>query len=268
MSAARLAVVGGKYLALAGAAVRRCIAERAVLVGRVVFLGVIIFTFSRIWAVIGARESLPGVGVRELLWYLAITEWVVLGTPPMFLAIEREVRSGDFACRLVRPIDYMGAQIAEAVGEAALRMAALAPAGALYALAFGGGLPADPRGLWLALPLALLGSLVAILFMAAIGLSAFWVVDTNPCFLVWQKLVFVLGGLLFPLEIYPEWLQRLAHLTPFPLICWAPGRMALGWEPQLALSAALQDLFWIGLLAGLVMFLSAQARARLTVAGG
>jgi ABC-2 type transport system permease protein len=268
MTAARLGVVTGKYLALAGASARRCIAERAILIGRVVFLGVIIFTFSRIWSVIGARNSLPGVGSRELLWYLALTEWVVLGTPAMFLAIEREVRSGDFACRLVRPIDYVGAQIAEAVGEAALRMAALGPAGAAYALAFGGGLPADPRGLWLALPLALLGSLIAILFMAAIGLSAFWVVDTNPCFLVWQKAVFLAGGLLFPLEIYPEWLQRVAHWTPFPLICWAPGRMALGYEPRLAASLALEGLVWVALLSALVAFVSARARARLTVAGG
>jgi len=237
-------------------------------VGRVVFLGVIMLTFSRIWSVIGAHDSLPGVGSRELLWYLAITEWVVLGTPPLFLGIERDVRSGDFACRLVRPVDYMGAQVAEALGESALRMAVLAPAGAAYAFLLGGGLPADPRGLWLALPLALLGSLIATLFMAAIGLSAFWVVDTNPCFLVWQKAVFVLGGLLFPLEIYPEWLQRLAHATPFPLTCWAAGRMALGWDPALAASSALQGLIWVCLLSALIALLSRQARARLTVAGG
>jgi len=257
-----------KYLALAGSGLRRGLSERSILVGRAVFLGVILFTFSRIWSLIGARDSLPGVGTRELIWYLALTEWVVLGTPPMFLAIERDVRSGDFACRLVRPVSYVGAQVAEAIGESALRMAALAPAGVAGALLLGGGLPADPRGLWLAVPLALLGSLIATLSMTVVGLSAFWVVDTNPCFLVWQKLVFILGGLLFPLEIYPEWLQRIAHATPFPLICWAPGRMALGWDPALALESGLEGLVWLALLSGLIVLVSRRARARLTVAGG
>jgi viologen exporter family transport system permease protein len=257
-----------KYLAVAAAAARRCLAERWVLLGRTVFMGVILFTFSRIWQVIGARDSLPGVGRCELLWYLALTEWVVLSTPQLFQTIENEVRSGDFACRLVRPIDYVGAQVSEAIGEALLRMAVLAPAGALYAFAFGGGLPADPRGLLLALPLALLGALLAILFMALIGLSAFWVVDTFPCFLVWQKLVFLLGGLLFPLEIYPDWLQRIAHWTPFPLICWAPGRMALGFQPALAAESAFASTLWLLALVGALVWVSSLARARLTVNGG
>ena len=258
----------GKYLAFARASARRCAAERAVLIGRALFLGVIMFTFSRVWAAIGARQSLPGVGPRELIWYLAVTEWVVLSAPPIYLTIESEVRSGDFACRLVRPVNYVGAQVSEAIGEALLRMAVLGPMAALYALVLSGGLPEDPRGLLLALPLGVLGELIAVLSMAAIGVSAFWVVDTTPCFLVWQKLVFTLGGLLFPLEIYPGWLQRIAHTTPFPLICWTPGSTALGFAPAAALVSGAESLVWIGLLTGLLALLSSRARARLTVSGG
>ena len=261
-------IAAGKYLAFARASARRCAAERSLLVGRTVFLGVIMFCFSRVWAVLGPRESLPGIGPRELIWYLAVTEWVVLSAPQVYLSIESEVRSGDFACRLVRPVDYIGGQVSEALGEALLRMAVLGPAGAIYAYVLAGGLPADPRGLLLAVPLAVLGVLVAVLSMAAIGISAFWIVDTTPCFLVWQKAVFTLGGLLFPLEIYPGWLQRIAHATPFPLMCWTPGIQALGFAPRAALAGALEALVWIGLLTGLLAFLSARARARLTVSGG
>ncbi len=268
MTAARLAIVTRKYLAFARAAARRALAERTVLIGRSVFLGVILFAFSRIWHVIGASSALPGVGERELVWYLAVSEWSVLSVPPLFLAIEAEVRSGDVACRLVRPVEYVGAQISEAVGEAALRLVLLGPSAALFAFALTGGFPADPRGLWLALPLGLLATFIAILCMAAIGLSAFWIVDTSPFFWIWQKLTFVLGGLLFPLELYPDWLQRIAHGTPFPLMCWAPGRMALGFAPRQALASALEGAIWVGLLIGLLVVMSRRARARLTVSGG
>jgi ABC-2 type transport system permease protein len=260
--------VTAKYLAFARAAARRTLAERTVLVGRSVFLGVILFAFSRIWSVIGAGSAPAGFGPRELVWYLAITEWSVLSVPPVFLAIEGEVRSGDVACRLVRPVGYVGAQISEAVGEAALRLAVLGPCAALFAFVLSGGFPADPRGLWLALPLGLIATLIAILCMAAIGLSAFWIVDTSPFFWIWQKLVFVLGGLLFPLELYPEWLRRVAHLSPFPLMCWAPGRMALGFAPRQALASGLEGILWVGLLCGLLAVMSRRARARLTVSGG
>ena len=44
---------------------------------------------------------------------------------------------------------------------------------------------------------------------------------------VWQKLMFVLGGLMLPLEFYPAFIQRIAAFTPFPALlagrrrsCW------------------------------------------------
>lgn len=265
---ARVSRIAGKYLAFARAAARRTLADRTVLIGRTVFLGVILFAFSRIWQVIGASHALPGLGPRELVWYLAITEWSVLSVPPLFLAIEGEVRSGDVACRLVRPVGYVGAQISEAVGEAALRLTVMAPCAAGFAYLLSGGLPADPRGLWLAVPLGILATFIAILFMAAIGLSAFWIVDTSPFFWIWQKLTFVLGGLLFPLELYPDWLQRIAHVTPFPLMCWAPGRMALGFAPRSALASGAEGVTWVAILIGLLVVMSQRARARLTVNGG
>ena len=65
----------------------------------------ILFIFSRVWQVIGvARGTARCRRRRELVWYLALTEWAVLSVPMVFLAIEADVRSGDIACRLVRPV--------------------------------------------------------------------------------------------------------------------------------------------------------------------
>jgi ABC-2 type transport system permease protein len=186
----------------------------------------------------------------------------------VFLAIEADVRSGDIACRLVRPVPYLGAQLAEALGEAAVRLAALGPTAFLFAWLFAGGLPADPRGLLLAPPLALVGSALWVTTLVLIGLSAFWIIDTTPVYWIWQKLGFVLGGLLFPLELYPEWLRRAALLTPFPNLAWASGRTAFGFAPGEAAVLFAQGLLWIGLF-GLALFvLARRARARLVVDGG
>ena len=63
--------------------------------------------------------------MRELLWYLAITEWVILSLPPIHLRIESDVRTGDIAYRLPRPISYLGSRLAEEAGDVALRMTTL-----------------------------------------------------------------------------------------------------------------------------------------------
>jgi viologen exporter family transport system permease protein len=268
MTAERLARVSAKYLAFARAAARRSRAQRWALAGRMLFVGIIMFTFSRIWSAIGPRGGLAGVGPRELIWYIALTEWSVLSVPQAFLAIEADVKSGDVACRLVRPVAYVGTQLAEAAGETATRLAFIGPSAALFAFLIAGGLPADPRGLLLALPLVLVACALLLLCVTAIGVSSFWITDSMPFYWIWQKLMFVLGGLLFPLELYPDWLRRIAALTPFPAMCGSVGSVAFGFAPRAALAHGLGGLAWAAVLGALLVALSIRARARLTVNGG
>ena len=84
----------------------------------------------------------------------------------------------------------------------------------------------------------------------------------------WSKLVFVLGGLFLPLEIYPDWLRALARYTPFSAMLWGPARMAFGWAPRLALGTAAELVGWNLLLLGVLAWLGRRAAARLTVHGG
>jgi ABC-2 type transport system permease protein len=257
-----------KYTALAGASARRTLGARAELLVRSAFLGLILFIFSRLWAVVLARGTATGAGTAELIWYLAVTEWCVLSIPAIFLVIERDVRSGDVACQLVRPISYVGARLAEAFGEAAVRLLVLAPAAAAAAWLFAGTLPPNPSGLLLAPPLVALSSVLAVLFVTAIGLSAVWIVDTSPMMWVWQKLLFVLGGLMLPLELYPGWLRAIAHWSPFSAMLWGPGRTSFGWAPGHAVETGCTLAAWSVALALALAWLDRRARARLTVHGG
>ena len=259
---------GLKYLAIAAAAARRSGHERAELAGRAVFFVVILFIFSRLWHVVLASGPSPWAGERELIWYLAVTEWCVLSVPAIFLAIEADVRSGDVACQLVRPVSYVGARVAEGAGDAAVRLLVLGAAGATGAWLLAGGLPAGARGLLLVPPLVVLSSLLAVLAAVAIGLSAFWIVDTSPVMWIWSKLLFVLGGLFLPLEIYPDWLRAVARYTPFPSMLWGPARMAFGWAPRLALGTAAELIGWNVLALAVLAWLGRRAAGRLTVHGG
>jgi ABC-2 type transport system permease protein len=257
-----------KYVAVAVAAARRALAERGAVVGRDVLMAVFLFVFSRIWNLLAARGALGGAARTDFVWYLAVTEWCVLSLPPVFLAIEADVRSGDIACRLVRPISYAGAQLADGLGETALRLAVLAPAAVVFSFAIAGTGPSDPRGLALALPLGLLSAALGVLSLVAIGLAAFWIVDTTPVFWIWQKLLFVFGGLLLPLDLYPDWLRALARFSPFPAMLFGPARQALGFAPREALVNGLELVVWCALIGALVAVLARRARARLTLSGG
>jgi ABC-2 type transport system permease protein len=257
-----------RYAAVLGISVRQALGERNALVGRMAFYALILFIFSRLWAVVGERAPIPGASRTELLWYLAVTEWVMLSFPPVHLRIEEDIRRGDIAYKLPRPISYLGARMAEESGDFLIRVLTLGGGGFALAYAMSGGLPRDPSGLVLALPLVLLAGWVGLCFHAAIGLTSLWLQDCSPVYWIWQKAAFILGGLLLPLEVYPAWLREIALWTPFSALMHGPGRMAFGWQPELAALVALKLVGWGVVSTLLVTWIYRRGLRALDINGG
>jgi ABC-2 type transport system permease protein len=186
----------------------------------------------------------------------------------LFVVIERDVRSGDVAAMLTRPVSYVVIKIVETLGELIPSLCVLGLAGGGAAFVLSGGLPHEPLGLLAALVLALLGSLLWTLCSTLIGLSAFWLHDCTPVYYVWQKAAFVLGGLFVPLEIYPRWLQTLALWSPFSALINGPGSMMLHYDPLRALLLACKLLVYVALAALAVRFTWSRAVRAIELGGG
>jgi len=254
------------HLVLAG--MRQTFAQRATWLGRALFLVLILIIFTRLWQAVEAEGHLQGWSARDLIWYLTLTEWIVMGIPLPHLAIEAEVRSGEIAAVLARPLPYLAAKVAEALGAMVVRMAALGVTGFAAAWVLAGGLPREPLGLLLALPLCFLAGVLGTLCYTLVGLTTFWLGDSTSVSWVFQKLCFLLGGMILPLALYPEWLATFAAWTPFAPLLSGPGRMALGWDPALARTTALLLLLWTLVALALLRVGWARALRRLDGAGG
>ena len=258
----------GKYLAFAALGFRQARAEPGELLGRAVFFAMILGVFSAIWrAVAEAGASTPGTQPAEMLWYLAVTEWVVMSAPMVMIQMEEDIRRGDVAYQIARPASWLGARFAHGLGMLAVRAPVLLVVACTTAWIFAGA-PQRPAGLVVAVAFGLAAASVMTLFHVAIGVVAFWLGDVAPAYWVWQKLLFVLGGLLLPLQFYPDAFVVVARLTPFPALLGGPASLSTG-EPLmhtgvLALTLAL----WA--LAGFVVARAAFERAvrRIQVNGG
>lgn len=217
-----------KYLFFIQIGFKQGFAEKGATLGRLGFYAIILLIFSRIWTVTYAvmpeqQESNP----TDLLWYLAITEWIVISTPLVYLQIEKDVRSGDIAYFLNRPVSYVGMKIFEGFGHQLFRMCVLGLAGIFFAGFLSGGLPTHLNHLILIFPLGVLAGLISILFQASVGLTAFWIQDATPIFWLWQKCWFVLGGLMIPLSFYPASLRVFSEWSPFSALLYWPAHAAL-----------------------------------------
>jgi ABC-2 type transport system permease protein len=254
--------------AIARSGAKQALAQRAAWIGRSVFLVLILVIFWRLWEAVEAEGRLPGLSARELVWYLAVTEWIVIGQPLPHLAMEADVRSGEIAGVLTRPVPWLAAKVAEAAGSMLVRYGALGIAGFAAAYALSGGLPRDPVALLAVLPLALLAGLLGTLILSLVGLCTFWLGDCAPVAWVVQKLLFLFGGMILPLAFYPALLREIAEWTPFAAMLSGPGRIALGADAAEGWRTAGLLLFWILVVLGLLRWGWGRALRRLDGAGG
>jgi len=256
-----------KYAAFAALGFRQARAEPGELLGRVLFFGLILGVFSAVWRAVAETGASVQRDPREMLWYLAITEWVVLSAPTVQFQMEEDIRRGDVAYQIARPASWLGARLAHGLGALAVRAPVLLTFACAVAWLYAGP-PGRPAGLAVAIAFGLVAAVVMTLFHVAIGVVAFWLGDVAPAYWIWQKLLFVLGGLLLPLQFYPELFVRVARLTPFPAFLAGPASLATHEPLMRAGTLALTLAFWA--LAGWAIARAAFGRAvrQLHVNGG
>jgi ABC-2 type transport system permease protein len=256
-----------KYWAFARIAATEAAAERATLYGRALFFAVILGVFSALWRAVAEAGMPLAARHQDLVWYLAITEWILLSAPLRHLEIQEQVRRGDVAYQLPRPVSFPRATFAQCLGMLLVHAPILGAVAFGSAYAFTGTLP-SPKALLCVVPFGLLAAAVLAELYVALGLLSFWISDATPLYWVASKLMFILGGLMLPLELYPRWLQIVAACTPFPSLLSGPGSFVLHDPGSLALSLGLQLGFWALALFGLVELLFRRAVLALQVGGG
>lgn len=233
-----------KYLAVFQLSFIHTLRNYKALVGLSIFLVTCLIIFANLWKIAAAKQGAVSLSPEELLWYIAFNEWVIISLPDTHETIEQDLRTGKLAYLLSRPISYPGSIFAEAAGALTANMLALGTVTFLFTWYQAGALPFQAGGFIIAILFGLSAGVLAILFGMLIGLSAFWLHETDPFFWIWEKLLFMLGGLMLPLTVYPQWLQAIAHLTPFPLILGERSALAIDFNLQSILMLSTSYLGW------------------------
>lgn len=194
------------------------------------FVLVTMYIFTNLWRTVAAHHDLlrvTGLELPQLIWYLAFTEAVFMSanSVPDGVAVDREVRTGDIAYRLVRPVDYASYQLTAYLGErlASFGLRLVVSAAGAYVLV---GLPALSGAAIAASLVTVVACFVAdAVWTHAIAFLSFWVEDTYGLHLLYRRAVMLLGGVLIPLEAYPGWAKEIAEALPFRLLISGPARL-------------------------------------------
>ncbi|HQD81403.1 MAG TPA: hypothetical protein PK003_11290 [Bacillota bacterium] len=259
-----------KYLSIAGISFRSKAAYIMDVVAGSLFYALILFVFVQLWTTLadGGHFVIEGLGVRELVWYMVATEGVMLGRARIEQETDEEVKTGSIAYLINRPCHYVLFKLAVYWGDTLLRLITNAVVGSTVALIAVGPLGFDlAHVLQVAVSTALALTLNFFMVMC-ISLAAFWVEDTMPFRWIYSKLMFVLGGLFAPMEMYPASVARLARALPFNYMLYAPARLFVRYDTALFWNTIAMQTGWIAVMAGLTFGLYGLGVKRINVNGG
>jgi viologen exporter family transport system permease protein len=259
-----------KYWAIFQITLINSLAYPGELIGRSLMIIPFMWIFYQLWKVTYAAagsEVINGLTLPNVLWYLMLAETIELGRPPLARTISENVKDGSIAYLLNKPYDFLLYQLSTTMGETIFR--------ALLNAIFGGivvlwlvGPPQHPAGIIIALP-AILGAWVLHFCVTVmIGLSAFVVEDVSAFMWIYQKLAFMFGGMLIPLDFYPQWLQVIARALPFSSITYSPARLFVTPTAELFINVMTLQIIWIVVLSLMLTFAYRRGVAYLTVNGG
>jgi ABC-2 type transport system permease protein len=255
------------YASAFASGARRVLGAPGELVVRLAFYVVILVVFIALWRAATAANdgSIAGYDFPAMMWYVVAAEGAVIATKPRMIEdIGNDIGTGAVTVDMLRPVSVAGFRLAVEFGEAIVRL--------LCALAIGGsfvawqvGPPPTSGGVALALPAAVLGVAINLAAQHAFAGAAFWLEDAKGSWFLYQKLIFLLGGMLLPLELLPDWLASVARFLPFWTMSYVPARFMAGHiEPALVgVQAA-----WLGATVVAALGVFRVGERRLQVVGG
>ena len=182
--------------------------------------------------------------------------------------IDNDVRTGAISVHLLRPLSYPLYRLAATLGERFVRFTINATVGSIIALAFVGPIPFTAAGLAMfvvALPLAFVLDFMAYL---VIGLLAFWLENTSGLVLIYSRVTLIFGGVLLPLELFPDAVQPLLHMLPFSSVVYGPARTFVAPDPEFLVGLLVRQAVGVAVFAVLAAAVYTVAVRRIHAHGG
>ncbi len=235
------------------------------------FLVVIMFVFVQLWKTTYSWEGsveISGFTVRQMIWYLALSESIAMGRPNAAQTTEDEVKSGTLAYALNKPYSYPVWNYAAFMAEAVLRFAtSFAIAGSVTWLSVGP--PPFSVGSSLAGAAAVTVAFsMDFCIQFCLGLLAFWTEDTWAFRFLYSRVLMIFGGMMLPLEVFPESLRKVASALPTSLVIYGPVRTFLMFSITSWLTLLVRQAGWLVASGGTLALLYSKGVRRVSVQGG
>lgn len=231
--------------------------------------GVTCMVYTSIYALLNhntIRNVSYDTAISSLL--LAVV-YAGFGTREIGKQINVEYKAGLISVWANKPLPYMFLKMAEVVGRNIPSMLGLL----LFLVGFwviGDHFPQTDHitlRIGAGLIVLLLGLILSVCIYTMIGLSAFFLGDSQSVYMVIDKLMMLFGGVYIPIAFYPGWLRLIGESTPFGATTYVTQIFMVDFLDRLPRFLITQSI-WLVVMVVALIALNRAANRQITVNGG
>lgn len=192
---------------------------RAAILVRLIRDFIMIFFFVILWAALfRQQETFSGFTFKSIVTYYILVRLLnqLYSYEPAYL-VSRDIRVGSLSNYLVKPLGYLK-YLAFYVSGRRLARILLTLITVLLIFVFAPGYVAFSASTVNAVAFivsVILSWFIIFQIAAGVGALSFWFSETGNVRQAFDSLAGILGGLWIPLEMFPNWMQRLLDYLPF-----------------------------------------------------
>jgi ABC-2 type transport system permease protein len=258
-----------KYLHIGKVTFQNNIAYATEFFFRSIFIVVILFIFANMWrAAFGTSKVIEGFTVAMMVWYLLIGEAIVTSESSLVRTVNGEIQSGEIAYVLNKPYNYILYHFARSFSYRIISFFYIILLGSVLLFFLVGPISINFFGLVFVAITILFAFTLDFLISFLIGLLGFWLEDTEAFRWLYTKIIFTIGGMLMPLEMFPKWLEEISRFLPFNLIAYAPAKLFVNFNINLFLTTLFTQIIYIIIFGLIVYLVYSKAIRRVNINGG
>lgn len=248
---------------------KNALVYRANVFGSLILFMLYLFIFSSLWKYVLADSTIAGYSLNQMTWYLVCTEFIMIACrTDIFFTINNDVQTGSIVYAVNRPVNYVHYQCLRNLGNMLVTGSLFIGLSLILGFTFTKSLPnITITQLPFFILSLVLGIGIQFFSQMCIAVTAFYFGENIAFLLIYQKLIFLLGGF-FPTEFLMEWIQRISELLPFQYIAGSPAKLLASYSWSLFTEIIVGQIIYLVFFVLLTYLLFKAGIRKLQIYGG
>ena len=237
-------------------------------IGFAVIMSVLISLWNFLYS--DSNSTINGYSLNQMIWYLLLAEIITFGSGSKVATdeIRNTIKSGNIAYQVTKPYNYIIFTICKYLADTIIRFILFLIVAIIIGLIFTGPIENfNILSIIVAIPVFLFAILIFGMVRILISLSSFWVEDSKPFQMVYQKVVLIFG-VFFPLEMFPTFIQTIIKYTPVYGATYGPAKLVIDFNLNIFKSVLTSQIITIIIISILISLVYRKGVKKLNVNGG